>query len=250
MTKDIRKSIYNIINPDNSGNIWSRAYNWIMLLAIVVGLFPMMFRKQCALFTWFDIASCFCFLVDYILRWFTADYIRGKKDLKAFVFYPFTFMAIIDLLSILPTLSLLSPAFKIFRVSRVFKILRVIKFIRYYEPLVIIIAVIKKQRKILLTVLSLAVFYIFVTALIMFNAESSINPETGGPLFRDFFDALYWATCTLTTVGYGDIYPVTDLGRLISMLSSLMGIAIIALPSGIITAGYMDELRERSNQNK
>lgn len=108
MTKDIRKSIYNIINPDNSGNIWSRAYNWIMLLAIVVGLFPMMFRKQCALFTWFDIASCFCFLVDYILRWFTADYIRGKKDLKAFVFYPFTIMAIIDLLSILPTLSLLS----------------------------------------------------------------------------------------------------------------------------------------------
>ena len=250
MTKDIRKSIYNIINPDNSDNILSRAYNWIMLLAIVVCLFPMMFRKQCALFTWFDIASCFCFLVDYILRWFTADYIRGKKDLKAFVFYPFTFMAIIDLLSILPTLSLLSPAFKIFRVSRVFKILRVIKFIRYYEPLVIIIAVIKKQRKILLTVLSLAVFYIFVTALIMFNAESSINPETGGPLFRDFFDALYWATCTLTTVGYGDIYPVTDLGRLISMLSSLMGIAIIALPSGIITAGYMDELRERSNQNK
>lgn len=250
MTKGIRKNIYNIINPDNSGNIWSRAYNWIMLLAIAIGLFPMMFRKQTTLFVWFDIISCICFIVDYILRWLTADYLSGKKGWKIFVFYPFTFMAIIDLLSILPTLSLLSPTFKIFRVSRVFKILRVIKFIRYYEPLVIIIAVIKKQRKILLTVFSLAVFYIFVTALIMFNAESSINPDTGEPLFVNFFDALYWATCTLTTVGYGDIYPITDLGRLISMLSSLMGIAIIALPSGIITAGYMDELRERSNKNK
>lgn len=96
----------------------------------------------------------------------------------------------------------------------------------------------------------LAIFYIFVTDLIMFNADSSISPETGGPLFCNFFDALYWATCTLKTVGYGDIYPITDLGRLISMLPSLMSIAIITLPSGIITAGYMDELRERSNQNK
>ena len=79
----------------------------------------------------------------------------------------------------------------------------------------------------------------------MFNAEEEINPANGQPLFRDFFDALYWAACTLTTVGYGDLYPISNTGRVISILSSIVGIAIIALPSGIITAGYMDELKLR-----
>ena len=83
------------------------------------------------------------------------------------------------------------------------------------------------------------------TALIMFNAEEEINPVNGQPLFRDFFDAFYWAACTLTTVGYGDLYPISNTGRVISILSSIVGIAIIALPSGIITAGYMDELKLR-----
>ena len=82
----------------------------------------------------------------------------------------------------------------------------------------------------------------------MFNAEEDINPETGQYLFENFFDAFYWAACTLTTVGYGDLYPISDLGRGISIMSSMVGIAIVALPSGIITAGYMDELRNRKKQ--
>ena len=78
----------------------------------------------------------------------------------------------------------------------------------------------------------------------MFNVEQ-INPATEDYLFDNFFEAVYWATCTLTTVGYGDIYPVSEWGRLVSMVSALVGIAIIALPSGIITAGYMEETRIR-----
>ena len=85
----------------------------------------------------------------------------------------------------------------------------------------------------------------------MFNAEPHINPNTGVATFETFFDALYWATVTLTTVGYGDMIPVTDLGRFISMLSSLFGVAIIALPSGVITASYLEELRaERVKKTK
>lgn len=125
------------------------------------------------------------------------------------------------------------------------KLLRIFKVVRYFEPLMVIVAVIRKQGKILWTVASLALFYIFITALIMFNAEEEINPVNGQPLFRDFFDAFYWAACTLTTVGYGDLYPISNTGRVISILSSIVGIAIIALPSGIITAGYMDELKLR-----
>ena len=93
------------------------------------------------------------------------------------------------------------------------------------------------------TVLGIAVFYVFLTALIMFNVEPHVNPETGAVTFATFFDALYWATVTLTTVGYGDMIPVTDIGRFVSMLSSLFGVAIIALPSGVITASYLEELR-------
>ena len=96
--------------------------------------------------------------------------------------------------------------------------------------------------------LGIAVFYIFVSALIMFNAEPHINPETGTTTFENFFDALYWATVTLTTVGYGDVTPVTDIGRFISMISSLFGVAIIALPSGVITAAYIEELRAQKQE--
>ena len=110
-------------------------------------------------------------------------------------------------------------------------------------------AVIKAQRAILATVLGLAFFYVFITALIMFNAEQPINPNTGDYLFNNFFDAFYWAACTLTTVGYGDIYPISTTGRVISIISSVVGIAIIALPSGIITAGYMEEARKRRNNH-
>ena len=245
----IRKNIKELIEPRNE-NKYSRIYDWVMLLAIIIGLLPLMFREQPRIFWYFDLISGLCFIVDYLLRWITADVSLKHKGVKAFFLYPLTPMAIIDLLSILPTFNLLSPTFKVVRVSRLLKILRVIKIIRYYEPLEIVMTVIWKQRKILCTVLSMAVFYIFITAMIMFNAEEDINPETGEYLFGNFFDAFYWAACTLTTVGYGDLYPISDIGRTISIISSMVGIAIIALPSGIITAGYMDELKERQTPSK
>lgn len=241
---DIRHHINQIIEPRNNETPFSRAYDFVMLVAIVIGIFPLMFRTQTKLFWYFDLISGICFIVDYLLRWLTADF-NSKKGKMAFVIYPFTPMAIIDLLSILPILNLLSPTFKVVRMTRLMKILRIFKVIRYFEPLGIILAVVRKQIKVLCTVFSLALFYIFITALIMFNAEEEINPETGEYLFNNFFDAFYWAACTLTTVGYGDLYPISNIGRVISIMSAIVGIAIIALPSGIVTAGYMDELKYR-----
>lgn len=228
----------------------SRIYDSIMLVAIIIGILPLVFREQLNIFRYFDLISGLCFIVDYLLRWITAGFASKQKRVMASLVYPFTPMAIIDLLSILPTINLLAPTFKVARFSRLLKILRVVKVVRYFESLEIILAVIRKQRKILYTVLSLALFYTFVTAMIMFNAEEDINPETGKYLFDDFFDAFYWAACTLTTVGYGDLYPISDTGRIISIISSLVGIAIIALPSGVITAGYLDELRERKKKEE
>lgn len=88
-----------------------------------------------------------------------------------------------------------------------------------------------------MVVIWFALGYVFISALVIFNVE----PET----FSSFFDALYWATVSLTTMGYGDIYPVSTFGRIVTMLSSFIGIAIVALPAGIITAGYMEELEEK-----
>ena len=188
------------------------------------------------------LATVSFFILDYALRWFTANF-KLNKGGWSFVLYPFTGWAIIDLLSILPGLSVLGRGFKIFRVTRLLRILRLFKFIRYTGKIQLLGRVIVKEKGVLLTVLGISVFYVFLTALIMFNVEPRINPVTGNTNFEDFFDALYWATVTLTTVGYGDMIPVTDVGRLVSMLSSLFGVAIIALPSGVITASYLDELR-------
>ena len=247
-----REGIFKIIEPkyNNKDSLLSRIYDWVMLIAIFIAIIPLMFREQNTLFYYFDIIPCALFILDYVLRWITADLRMPKRGAWAFVIYPFTLLAIIDLLSILPTFNFVKDAFKITRVIRLFKIIRVVKVIRYFEPLRIVMAVIRKQKVILATVLGLALFYVFLTALIMFNAEQEIDPTNGKYLFDSFFDAFYWASCTLTTVGYGDIYPISTVGRAISIISSVVGIAIIALPSGIITAGYMEEVKNRKSKHK
>ena len=238
----MRRKIYNIIEQAKDGNKLSLAYDILMVIAIAASIIPLMFVEDTKAFRVIEQITVTFFILDYLLRWFTADYRLGKKG-WSFILYPFTGWAIIDLLSILPVFSILGRGFKIVRITRLLRILRLFKFIRYTDKIQVLGRVIRKEKEVLFTVLGIAVFYVFLTALIMFNAEPHVNPVTGATAFEDFFDALYWATVTLTTVGYGDMIPVTDLGRLVSMLSSLFGVAIIALPSGVITASYLEELR-------
>lgn len=238
----MRKRIFEIIEQGHGGDKPSVAYDIIMLLAIAASIIPLTFVEERAVFRVIEMVTVVIFILDYILRWITADYRMGKKG-WSFLLYPFTGMAIIDLLSILPALQLLGKGFKILRVTRLLKILRLFKFIRYSSKIQVLGRVLRKEREVLFSVLGIAAFYVFLTALVMFNAEPHINPDTGMVTFESFFDALYWATVTLTTVGYGDMVPVTDVGRVVSMLSSLFGVAIIALPSGVITASYLEEIR-------
>lgn len=236
-----RETIYTLINQQSK---YSKYYDWFMLVMIVISIGPLMFKADYPIFYVFDKIAVVFFIIDYVLRWLTADLRRPNRSVwKAILIYPITPMAIIDLLSILPSFSMANKALKLFRITRLLKILRVFKFIRYSKHFQVLFRVLHKERKILWTVFAIALGYIFVTALIMFNVEDSA-------MFNDFFDALYWSTTTLTTVGYGDIYPATNFGRIISMLSSLFGVAIIALPSGVITASYMEELKEQKNKQK
>lgn len=240
----MRKRIFEIIEQSQKGDKVSLFYDIVMLVAIIVSIIPLTFAQDYPAFKIIEIVTVVLFIVDYLLRWLTADYRSGRKG-WSFVLYPFTGWAIIDLLSILPGLSVLGQGFKIFRVTRLLRILRLFKIIRYSDKMQVLGKVLNKEKSVLLSVLGIAIFYVFLTALIMFNVEPHVNPVTGVKTFEDFFDALYWATVTLTTVGYGDLTPVSDIGRFVSMLSSLFGVAIIALPSGVITASYLDELKKK-----
>ena len=185
----MKKRIYEIIEQGKRGDKVSIAYDVLMLIAIVISIIPLMFVEDRPIFRYIEIVTVFIFIIDYVLRWITSDFKLGKKGLS-FLIYPFTFWAIIDLLSILPGLSLLSKGFKIFRVTRLLKVMRLFKVFRYTDKMQVLGRVIRKEKAILMTVLGIAVFYVFLTALIMFNAEPHINPETGATTFGDFFAQL------------------------------------------------------------
>lgn len=247
---EIRKRIFEIVKLDEENTLTSIIYHRVMQLAIVLSIIPLMFRQQNVGFVVIDITVTVLFITDYLLRWMTADMRSKHKGWKAFALYPFTLIAIVDLLTILPVITYFNNSLRVLRVWRLLRLLRIMKIFKYFAPLQIVLAVFRKKASVLLTVVGFSVFYIFITALVMFNVETSTDPQTGQVFFHDFFDALYWSTCTLTTVGYGDIYPTSNVGRSVSMLSSLVGIAIIALPSGIITAGYMEEVHERRRRKE
>jgi voltage-gated potassium channel len=234
----MRKKIYELIEVSGLGNVSGKIYDFFMLISILASVIPLAFKTQTAWFLFVDKITAAIFIFDYILRMATADYKVNKGKLSFFI-YPFTPLAIIDLISILPALTLLNKSFKLLRIFRLLRTLKIFKAVRYSKSIVMIIDVFKNQRKALATVCWIAISYILISALIIINVE----PQT----FNSYFDAVYWATISLTTVGYGDIYPTSVIGRIITMLSSAFGIAIIALPSGIITAGIMEQINKNDN---
>lgn len=241
----MRKRIYEIVEKAKENDIWSNTYDILMIITICVSLIPLAFKQETTVLFIMDKVTVGIFIVDYLLRFITADFKYGQKSIKSFVKYPFSFMAIIDLISILPSITIINnglKALRILRMIRATRVLRVFKGMRYSKSFDIIARVLKKSKNSLVAVIALAGSYILISALIIFNVE----PES----FTSFFDAIYWATVSLTTVGYGDIYPVSTFGRIVTMVSSIFGIAIVALPAGIITAGYMSEIEKDKRMTK
>ncbi|WP_405373439.1 ion transporter [Pseudobutyrivibrio sp.] len=238
-----RTRLFEIIEVSKDDDKVSDIYDAFMLVVIVVSIIPLAFTKTNSLFSIIDKVSAVVFSLDYLLRLITAD-LKINRGLKSFVLYPFTPMAIIDLVSILPSITIINSGWrllKIFRLLRTLRVFRVFKAVRYSKSIQIFIRVFQKQRDAFLTIIGIAIVYILVAALVILNVE----PET----FGDYFHAVYWATISLTTMGYGDIYPVSPEGQLITMLSSFIGIAIVAMPAGVITAGFMEELNKNERED-
>lgn len=243
----VRHRIYEIIELSSGDDIASTIYDFTMMAVIFISLIPLTFKQSNLVFDILDKVTVTVFIVDYALRLLTADF-KLKHGWASFLLYPFTFMALVDILSILPSFNILSVGlkslkilrmFRTFRAFRALKVFKAFKIFRYSKSIEIIIDVIRNQKAPLIAVGTLALGYVLIAALVVFNVE----PDT----FPSYFDAIYWATVSLTTVGYGDIYPISVAGRIVTMISSFVGIAIVALPSGIITAGYMDAIRDKSD---
>ena len=235
----LRRRIYRMVEASASRDRLCLFYNRAMIVVILFSLIPLFFKQNPPIFQVIDYTAASIMILDYILRWSTADF-KLEKGRLSFLIYPVTFFALIDLISVVPMLLpdvLELQLFRMIRLVRAFRALRALRMLRYSRSFALILRVVKRERQPLLAVVWLAVGYVLMSAIIMFQVEPTS--------FRTFFDAFYWAVVTLTTVGYGDIYPTSDFGRVVSMLSSFMGIAIVALPTGLITAGFMQELNEQ-----
>ena len=239
MVNMVRKKLFKIVEKDTTYYEW---YDILILICIWVSIVPLTFKEQNNFTYVLTILTTMIFVIDYILRWITSDF-RLKRGIFSFIKYPFTLPAIFDLVVILSCFSEIFNSSYILRIFSVFRILRIAKTLRYSTKFEIIKNVVNKNKKILEVVCGFTAGFIFISALIMFQFENQS--------FNNFFEAIYWSTTVLTTVGYGDICPKTEIGRLISIISSLVGIAFVALPTGIITSGFVEELnKEKENDEK
>lgn len=233
----MRDKIYKTVHV-YQGNTPSVIYKGFIIFFTLLSLFPLTIKDKPSFCYSIEVICLIVFTIDFLLRWSTADFKFNDKSFKSFARYPFRAISIIDLLSIFALMTSVFGWLQDIKVASAFAVFRIIRIVRYSKNARTILEIFRRSKKPLTAVVSLALSYIIISAIIIFNAE----PQS----FETFFDAIYWSTVSLTTVGYGDIYPVTVLGRTIAMISSFFGIAIVALPAGIVTAEYINALKDQN----
>lgn len=241
----IKSKIYDIIRDDDENGLLGNIFDGVIIFFILVSIVQVIadtFTLPLALMkisSVLEILSVIVFTAEYLLRLWTSDlkfskYGKVKSRLK----YIFTPMAIIDLLSILPFyIPFIIPIdLRILRALRIIRLLRLFKMNRYTSAMSTIFTVLKKRSSQLLSSVFVVGLLMVISAVLMYNIESEAQPE----IFHNAFDALWWSIATFTTVGYGDIYPITAAGKVLSAVIAMLGIGLVAVPTGIISAGFTE----------
>lgn len=237
-----RKRIFEIIQIGNREDFPSRAFDIFIVTAIVLNIAVLLldtFDELSAydgIFRVVEIVTILIFCVEYALRIWTADllYPDEKKKSRAIVKFIFSFDGLVDLLTILPFFFLSGMgAIRFLRVARIFHLFRINT---QYESFQVITSVIKEKRNAILYSVFIIVVLILASSLCMYSVEHAAQPEA----FRNAFSGIWWSVSTVFTVGYGDIYPVTVLGRVMGVIITFLGVGAVAIPTGILSAGFVE----------
>jgi voltage-gated potassium channel len=216
------------------------------VIAIILESFKEIYAQYGGWFSALELISIVIFTIEYLARIWTADLkypsIRNALAIIKLVKSP---LAVIDLLAILPFYlpAILPVDLRVFRLLRLSRLLRVFKLTRYSEALQMLGRVMKRERDQLFITFFVTSILLLLAATLMYHAENSIQPDS----FPNILASFWWAVATLTTVGYGDVYPVTVVGKILSAIVAILGIGIVALPTGILASGFMKELDDTNS---
>ncbi len=250
-----KKKIHGLLHPEIVGDkYWDKVINVFIIVLIILNVVAVMLEtvapihtKYEAFFDYFDLISVIIFTIEYILRvWSSNHEEQYKHSFWGRLKYMLSPGALIDLIAIVPSYlhAFIGLDLRILRMLRLLRILRLFRLTAYTKPAHMITNVFRKRKNELALSFVLAIFLIIIASCIMYFAEH-LTPAAGAKesLFSSIPKTIWWSVVTLTTTGYGDMYPVTDLGRALASIIMLTGVAFFALPAGIITAGFIDEFR-------
>ena len=242
-----RKRLFEIIEIGLPGDVASQVYDAFNILSIVINLvvsvmytFDDLHAKFGPWLVTVEAITVAFFALDYCLRLWTAKFLRPSlSEPKAVLRYIFSFSGLVALLSFLPYyLPVFFPsgavAFRMFRVARVFRLFRVNA---YYDSLGVITEVISSKRQQLFSSVFILLVLMLASSLCMYSLEHEAQPQ----VFTNAFSGIWWSVSTLLTIGYGDIYPVTTMGKIFSIFITFLGVGMVAIPTGIISAGFVDQ---------
>lgn len=243
-----RKRVSEILGLAKSEDKLSRAFDIFLITLILLNVGAVVLQSVGEVYAaapWafdaFEIFSVVIFSLEYLGRvWTAVENPRFAKPVLGRIRYAFTPMAIIDLLAILPFyLQIMGGDMRFLRAFRAFRVLRIIKLQRYWNVIKLFYRIYLKTRDELLVTGAILLLLLIIAASRMYYAERNVQPE----IFSSIPAAMWWAVATLTTVGYGDVYPVTDMGRLFGAIVAIMGIGVFALPTGIIGSALVEEVK-------
>lgn len=241
-----RMKAYHLIDISDMSNSLNRSYNIIYTITILLNIFVSVLItfesiriNYDNLLRFIENATVVFFTIDYILRIWTAKYLYNMGNgLKAYLKYQCSFTGIIDFLSVVPYwLPMFFPSgIATFRVLRVVRIFRLFRINAYYDSLNIITEVLRNTKQQLISSVFIIVVLMIASSLCMYSVEHEAQPE----IFENAFSGIWWSASTLLTVGYGDIYPITTLGKFLGIVITFLGVGMVAIPTGIISAGFVD----------